>query len=59
MELREQLQDYVIAHEILYFHVPNHGRLWKSLMHLGEHEQLELELRRVRLGGGLPAAADR
>src|SRR6266545_5957879 len=49
LELREQLQDYVIAHELLHFHVPNHGRLWKSLMraHLGEHEQLEGELRRV------------
>jgi len=51
LELREQLQNYVIAHELLHFHVPNHGRLWKSLMraHLGEHEQLERELRRVAL----------
>src|SRR4029079_3064540 len=49
LELREELQDYVIAHELLHFHVPNHGRLWKSLMraHLGEHENLEGELRRV------------
>jgi predicted metal-dependent hydrolase len=49
LELREELQDYVIAHELLHFHVPNHGRLWKSLMraHVGEHENLEAELRRV------------
>ena len=49
LELREELQNYVIAHELLHFHAPNHGRLWKSLMraHLGEHEQLESELRRV------------
>lgn len=49
LNLRVELQDYVIAHELLHFHVPNHGRLWKSLMlaHLGEHEQLEGELRRV------------
>jgi predicted metal-dependent hydrolase len=49
LELREELQDYVIAHELLHFHAPNHGRLWKSLMrlHLGEHEALEGELRRV------------
>lgn len=49
LELREELQDYVIAHELLHFHVPNHGRLWKSLMqaHLGEHENLEGELRSV------------
>jgi len=49
LELREELQDYVITHELLHFHAPNHGKLWKSLMrvHLGEHEQLEGELRRV------------
>lgn len=47
LELREGLQDYVIAHELLHFHAPNHGKLWKSLMrvHLGEYEQLEGELR--------------
>jgi predicted metal-dependent hydrolase len=49
LELREELQDYVIAHELLHFHAPNHGGLWKSLMraHLGEYERLESELRRV------------
>jgi predicted metal-dependent hydrolase len=49
LELREELQDYVIAHELLHFHAPNHGKLWKSLMraHLGEYEHLEGELRRV------------
>ena len=49
LELREELQDYVIVHELLHFHAPNHGKLWKSLMraHLGEHEQLEGELRRL------------
>jgi predicted metal-dependent hydrolase len=49
LELREEFQDYVIAHELLPFHAPNHGKWWKSLMraHLGEDEQLEDELRRV------------
>jgi predicted metal-dependent hydrolase len=49
LELREELQDYVIAHELLHFHAPNHGKLWKSLMraHVGEYEQLEAELRRI------------
>jgi predicted metal-dependent hydrolase len=28
--LRGELQDYVIVHEILRFHAPNHGKLWKS-----------------------------
>jgi predicted metal-dependent hydrolase len=47
--LPEELQDYVIAHELLHFHAPNHGKLWKSLMraHLGEYEELEAKLRRV------------
>lgn len=49
LELREELQDYVIVHELLHFHAPNHGKLWKSLMraHLGQYERLEDELRRV------------
>lgn len=49
LELREELHDYVIVHELLHFHAPNHGKLWKSLMraHLGEYEELEGELRRV------------
>jgi hypothetical protein len=36
-----------IVHELLHFYVPNHGKLWKSLMraHLGEYEHAESELR--------------
>jgi len=43
------LQDYVIVHELLHFRVPNHGKLWKSLMraHLGEYELIETELKRI------------
>jgi predicted metal-dependent hydrolase len=39
----------VIVHELLHFSVPNHGRLWKSLMraHLGEWEQAEEQLKRL------------
>ncbi len=34
--------DYVIVHELLHFFVPNHGKLWKSLMraHLGDYEKV-------------------
>lgn len=34
-------------HELLHFFVPNHGRLWKSLMraHLGDYEKLESKLK--------------
>lgn len=46
--LDEVLWDYVIVHELLHFFVPNHGKLWKSLMraHLGNHEAMEAELAR-------------
>jgi predicted metal-dependent hydrolase len=46
LDVREELQDYVIVHELLHAHVPNHGRLWKSLMkaHIGNYEDLEAEL---------------
>lgn len=43
LDLDQELWDYVIVHELLHFFVPNHGRLWKSLMrvHLGDYERLE------------------
>lgn len=33
-----EIWDYVIVHELLHFSVPNHGKLWKTLMraHLGD-----------------------
>jgi predicted metal-dependent hydrolase len=44
--LDAELVDYVIVHELLHLRVPNHGRLWKSLMraHLGEYERLHERL---------------
>ncbi len=46
LDLNEDLQDYVIVHELLHFSVPNHGKLWKSLMiaHLGNYQELEQRL---------------
>ena len=40
--------DYVICHELLHFSVPNHGKLWKSLMraHLGDYKEMEIRLQR-------------
>lgn len=45
----EQVRSYVIVHELLHFFVPNHGRLWKSLMraHLGEYEVFDERLRKT------------
>ncbi len=41
-----KFQDYVIVHELLHLRVPNHGKLFKSLMraHLGEWEQLQQQV---------------
>ena len=49
----EELQDYVIVHELLHFSVPNHGKLWKSLMtlHLGDYQTAEAKLRRNQVEG--------
>ena len=48
LRLDRALQDYVIVHELLHVAVPNHGKLWKSLMraHLGDYERLEIRLQR-------------
>lgn len=47
LDLDAELWDYVIVHELLHFSVPNHGRLWKSLMraHLGDYEKREMRLK--------------
>src|SRR5512133_2123867 len=49
IRMDRKLGDYVIVHELLHFSVPNHGRLWKSLMlaHLGSYERLEVRLARL------------
>ena len=49
LDLDDDLWDYVIVHELLHFFVPNHGKLWKSLMraHLGDYEKLENSLRKI------------
>lgn len=49
LDMEKDLGEYVIVHELLHFKVPNHGKLWKSLMraYLGDYEKLEERLRRV------------
>lgn len=49
LSLDTELWDYVIVHELLHFSVPNHGKLWKSLMHahLGDYERMESRLQKA------------
>lgn len=44
--LDEPLVDYIVVHELLHLRIPNHGKLWKSMMraYLGEYEKMEQEL---------------
>ena len=43
------LGEYVILHELLHYHVPNHGKLWKSLMeaHMPDHADREENLKKL------------
>lgn len=49
LALDREIGDYIIVHELLHFSVPNHGKLWKSLMraHLGNYEKQEEALGRM------------
>jgi len=46
MGLDKSLVDYIVVHELLHLRIPNHGKLWKSIMraYLGEYEEMEREL---------------
>jgi predicted metal-dependent hydrolase len=49
LDLEKDLGEYVIVHELLHLNVPNHGKLWKSLMraYLGIYEDAEKRLKNV------------
>lgn len=47
LTMSKKICDYVIVHELLHFNVPNHGKLWKSLMlaYLGDYEKIEKKIK--------------
>jgi predicted metal-dependent hydrolase len=49
LDLDKKIGRYVIVHELLHFNVPNHGKLWKSLMtaYLGDYQKLENKLKLI------------
>jgi hypothetical protein len=50
LEIDKKLGEYVIVHELLHFHIPNHGKLWKSFMraYLGDYEKLSNRLKKKK-----------
>lgn len=52
LDLDKEIGDYVIVHELFHFNVPNHGKLWKSLMtaYLGDYEKIETKLKETQTG---------
>jgi len=46
LDMEKEIGNYVIVHELLHFNIPNHGKLWKSLMtaYLGDYERIENKL---------------
>jgi predicted metal-dependent hydrolase len=47
--LDRSLGEYVILHELLHYHIQNHGKLWKSLMtvHMPDHEKRANRLKKM------------
>ena len=52
LDMEKEIGDYVIVHELLHFNIPNHGKLWKSLMtaYLGDYEKIEHKLNKIKSG---------
>ncbi len=48
LNMEKEIQNYVIVHELLHVNIPNHGKLWKSLMSawLGDYEAIEKKLKK-------------
>ena len=57
LDYEKDVGDYVIVHELLHFFVPNHGKLWKSLMraHLGDYEKTAEKLKNAQHHPKVPA----
>ncbi len=52
LDMDKEIGEYVIVHELLHFSVPNHGKLWKSLMtaYLGDYEKIEKKMNKIITG---------
>lgn len=47
LEMKKELGHFVIVHELIHLKVPNHGKLFKSLLktYIDDPEELELHLK--------------
>ncbi len=54
LDLEKPFRDYVIVHELLHFRIPNHGKLFKSLMNafLPAWEHAEEQLKNKHASSG-------
>lgn len=59
--LEKDLGKFVIVHELLHFKIPNHGKLWKSLMsaYLGDWEKLDNKLRAIHSASAVMAPSEK
>lgn len=50
LSMEKDVIDYVIVHELLHYRVPNHGKLWKSMMmaYLGDYTEIERSIKKMR-----------
>lgn len=61
LEIAKELGRYVIVHELLHFKIPNHGKLWKSMMtaYLGDWEELDNKLKAIHSASAIVAPAEK
>lgn len=47
--MARSIGEYVILHELLHYHIQNHGKLWKCLMavHMPDHEKRATQLKKL------------
>jgi predicted metal-dependent hydrolase len=61
LNIDKELGEYVIVHELLHFKIPNHGKLWKSLMtaYVGGWEKLDNELKVIHSASAVLASTEK
>jgi predicted metal-dependent hydrolase len=58
LDIDKELGKYVIVHELLHFKIPNHGKLWKSLMsvYIENWVEMDKKLKMINTASARPCA---